>query len=180
MFKGANKTEVRRGDLESRDRFAAAPPGISLTTDNTRWPWGNPHQEVDVDVILDQATRRIDEDEVFRDELFKLLFAGISVEHLVEAWLINGFENGKFSLDAGLLAKGPLAMYVAYMAEINEVPYRMFEKENPADDERMDNEDFLRVLKTNNPKMFAEFRESINKTTRMAEDMLLGESREES
>lgn len=180
MFKGNDKTEVRRGDLESRDRFAAAPPGISLTTDNTRWPWGNAPQEVDVDVILDEATGRIEEDEVFRDELFKLLFAGVSVEHLVEAWVIDGFENGKFSLDAGLLAKGPLALYIAYQAEINEIPYRMFEKENPANEGRMDNEDFLRVLKTNNPSMFAELRESINKTTRMAEDMLTGESEKES
>ena len=170
MFKGSNKTDVRRGGLESRDRFAGAPPGISLTTDNTRWPWGNPPQEVDVDVILDEATGRIENDEIFRDELFKLLFAGISIEHIVESWVINGFENGKFSLDAGLLAKGPLAIYIAYMAEIYDVPYRMFERDDPESDQRMDNADFLRVLKTNNPEMFSKLREGLNETTRMAQD----------
>ena len=111
MFRGSDKQDVSRGAIESRDPFAAAPPGISLTTDNQNWPWGNPPEEVDVDIILENATAKIDEDEIFREEMFKLLVAGISIEHMVEAWLMNGFETGKFSLDAGLLAKGPLAVH---------------------------------------------------------------------
>ncbi len=170
MFQGANKSEFRRGSLESRDRFAAAPPGISLTTDNQKWPWGNPPQEVDVDVILEQATARIDDDEIFKDELYKLLTAGISIEHIVEAWVSDGFEEGKFSLDAGLLAKGPLAMYIAYVAEQDGVPYRMFERDDVNEDRRMDNADYLRVLKTNNPNMFAVMKENLNKTIRTGFD----------
>lgn len=166
MFRGSDKQDVSRGAIESRDPFAAAPPGISLTTDNQNWPWGNPPEEVDVDVILENATAKIDEDEVFRGEMFKLLIAGISVEHMVEAWLMNGFETGKFSLDAGLLAKGPLAVYIAYTAEQNNVPYRMFEQEDPTADSRMDNVEYLRLLKTNNPKMFSAMREELNRTIR--------------
>lgn len=166
MFRGSDKQDVSRGAIESRDPFAAAPPGISLTIDNQNWPWGNPPEEVDVDVILENATAKIDEDEVFRGEMFKLLVAGISVEHMVEAWLMNGFETGKFSLDAGLLAKGPLAVYIAYTAEQNNVPYRMFEQEDPTADSRMDNVEYLRLLKTNNPKMFSAMREELNKTIR--------------
>lgn len=172
MFQGADKTEFRRGNLESRDRFAAAPPGISLTTDNEKWPWGNPPQEVDVDVILEQATGRIEDDDIFRDELFKILAAGISVEHIVEAWVIDGFEEGKFSLDAGLLAKAPLAMYIAYIAEENDVPYRMFEREDINEDRRMDNRDYLNVMKTNNPNMFAVLKENMNKLVRTGLDAL--------
>lgn len=170
MFQGADKSDFRRGNLESRDRFAAAPPGISLTTDNQRWPWGNPPQEVDVDVILEQATGRIEDDDVFRDELFKILAAGVSIEHIVEAWLIDGFDEGKFSLDAGLLAKGPLGMYIAYMAEQNDVPYRMFERDDINEDRRMDNADYLRLLKTNNPNMFATLKENMNKLVRTGID----------
>lgn len=166
MFRGSDKQDVSRGAIESRDPFAAAPPGISLTTDNQNWPWGNPPEEVDVDIILENATAKIDEDEIFREEMFKLLVAGISVEHMVEAWLMNGFETGKFSLDAGLLAKGPLAVYIAYTAEQNNVPYRMFEQEDPTADSRMDNVEYLRLLKANNPKMFSAMREELNKTIR--------------
>jgi hypothetical protein len=166
MFRGSDKQDVSRGAIESRDPFAAAPPGISLTTDNQNWPWGNPPEEVDVDIILENATAKIDEDEIFREEMFKLLVAGISVEHMVEAWLMNGFETGKFSLDAGLLAKGPLAVYIAYTAEQNNVPYRMFEQEDPTAESRMDNIEYLRLLKANNPKMFSAMREELNKTIR--------------
>ena len=29
------------------DRFAIAPPGFSLTQDNSRWPWGKPAKFAD-------------------------------------------------------------------------------------------------------------------------------------
>lgn len=166
MIKGPDKREINRGAIESRDPFAAAPPGISLTVENQNWPWGNPPQEVDVDIILEEATHKLDTDDVFRDEMFKLLVAGVSVEHIVEAWVMNGFETGKFTLDAGLLAKGPLAVYVAYTAEQYDVPYRMFEQEDPTAGDRMDNKEYLRLLKSNNPKMFNSIREELNKRIR--------------
>ena len=166
MIKGPDKREINRGAIESRDPFAAAPPGISLTVENQNWPWGNPPQEVDVDIILEEATHKLDTDDVFRDEMFKLLVAGVSVEHIVEAWVMNGFETGKFTLDAGLLAKGPLAVYVAYTAEQYDVPYRMFEQEDPTAGDRMDNKEYLRLLKSNNPRMFNSIREELNKRVR--------------
>ena len=170
MFQGPNKKEVTRGSIEARDPFAAAPPGISLTSENQHWPWGNPPKDVDVDSILDTATAKIDTDDIFRDEMFKLLIAGISVEHMVEAWVMNGFETGEFTLDAGLLAKGPLAVYIAYTAEQHGVPYRMFEQDDPTAEDRMDNKEYLRLLKTNNPKMFSTIREELNKTIRQGYD----------
>lgn len=166
MIKGPDKREINRGAIESRDPFAAAPPGISLTVENQNWPWGNPPQEVDVDIILEDATHKLDTDDVFRDEMFKLLVAGVSVEHIVEAWVMNGFETGKFTLDAGLLAKGPLSVYIAYTAEQYDVPYRMFEQEDPTAGDRMDNKEYLRLLKSNNPKMFNSIREELNKRIR--------------
>ena len=166
MFREAPTNKMLAGGPLSLAIRSACSSGISLTTDNQNWPWGNPPEEVDVDIILENATAKIDEDEIFREEMFKLLVAGISVEHMVEAWLMNGFETGKFSLDAGLLAKGPLAVYIAYTAEQNNVPYRMFEQEDPTADSRMDNIEYLRLLKTNNPKMFSAMQEELNKTIR--------------
>ena len=166
MFQGTNKKDVRRGSPEAIDQFSAAPPGISLTSDNSKWPWGNPPDEVDVDVIVENAARKLQDDEVFQDEMFKLLLAGVSIEHIVETWVIDGFENGRFSLDAGLLAKGPLGIFIAYMADKNDVPYRMFEKENPQDERRMDDETYFRLMKTNNPAMFSVMREQLNRKIR--------------
>ena len=98
--------------------------------------------------------------------MFKLLIAGISIEHMVEAWVMSGFESGNFTLDVGLIAKGPLAVYVAYLAEQEEIPYRMFEQDDPTADERLDDVEYLQLLKTNNPRMFAAMREELNKTLR--------------
>ena len=170
MFQGSSKKDIARGSIEARDPFSAAPPGISLTSENQHWPWGNPPKEVDVDVILETATAKIDNDDIFRDEMFKLLVAGISIEHMVEAWVMNSFETGEFTLDAGLLAKGPLAVYIAYTAEQYGVPYRMFEQDDPTAEDRMDNKEYLRLLKTNNPKMFSTIREELNKTIRQGYD----------
>jgi hypothetical protein len=166
-MKGENKIDVKKGSIGAADPFLAAPPGISLTSDNTKWPWGQPPQDVDVNVILEKATDRLDNDPVFLDEMFKLLVAGISVEHIVETWLIDGFEGGKFSLDAGLLAKSPLAVYIAYLAEENGVPYKMFERQNPMADERMDDSEYFDLLKQNNPRLFSQLRENLNETVRM-------------
>lgn len=165
-MKGENKTDIQRGSLEAADPFSAAPPGISLTSDNKKWPWGQPAQDVDVNVILEKATDKLDNDPLFLDEMFKLLVAGISIEHIVEAWVIDGFESGKFSLDAGMLAKSPLAIYIAYLAEEAGVPYKMFEKDDPMEGERMDDEDYLRLLKQNNPPMFASLNEKLNEVVR--------------
>lgn len=169
-MKGADKQTLKRGSIESDDPFRAAPPGISLTSDNSKWPWGNPPEEVDVKVILEQATGRLDDDPIFRDEMFKLLVAGISVESIVETWVINNFESGKFSLDAGLLAKGPLAMYIGYLAEENGVPYKMFERDDPLDGQRMNDTDYFNLLKQNNPNLFSQLREKVNEAVRMGID----------
>ena len=166
MFVGQKPAEPRRGDVETRDPFASAPPGISLTVENEHWPWGNPPRHVDVDEVLEEATGKLDTDEVFRGEMFKLLIAGISIEHIVEAWVMSGFESGKFTLDVGLIAKGPLAVYVAYLADQEGIPYRMFEQDDPTADERLDDVEYLQLLKTNNPRMFAAMREELNKTLR--------------
>ena len=165
MFQGEGK-QFRRGAIENRDRFGRSVTGISLTTDNTKWPWGNPPDDVDVNTVLDRAAGRLEEDPVFRQEMLKLMLAGVSIEHIVETWVIDNFENGRFSLDVGLLAKGPLGVYLAYVAEQEGVPYRMFERDDPEADRRIDDETYFELMKTNNPAMFQKIREAANKVVR--------------
>ena len=166
MFQGLDKQNIRKGAIENRDRFAAAPPGISLTSDNSKWPWGNPPEEVDPDTVLETATAKLDNDPMFKDEMMKLLLAGVSVEHIVETWLIDGFENGRFSLDAGLLAKGQVGVYIAYLADKERIPYRMFEKDHPTSGDRLDDVSYFELMRTNNPAMFSKIREGVNLVVR--------------
>jgi len=159
--------EVRpqAGTIEAKDSFAAAPPGHSLTIDNERWPWGKPQEQVDPQVVLDRAVDSLDVPAV-REEMMKLLIVGASVEALVEGYLFQAFQEGGFSPDVGLLIKGPLALYIASVAEDENIPFRMFENEDALTQGEMDDKTFFRMMRQNNPAMFAYVSETINEGIR--------------
>ena len=148
------------------DMFAGAPAGLSLTEDNSKYPWGNPPRESDPDKALTIMLDRLD-DPTTKENMSKLLLAGMSIEVLIESMIFKGFESGEFSLDTGLLIKGPLTMYMADIAEQNEVPYRLLEDEKALERGDIDDETILRVMKKNNPNMFEFLNEQINQVIRM-------------
>lgn len=143
------------------DPFSAAPPGHSLTEDNSKWPWGRPPETVDPDEALDRAIENIMQPKK-KQEMFKLLMVGVSVEVIVEGILFQGFRDGRFNPDVGLLIKGPLGIIIADLAEEENIPYRLFENENTLEEGEMDDETFFRMMKDNNPQMFEYIRENVN------------------
>tara|TARA_B100000287_G_scaffold214602_1_gene202521 strand:- start:7462 stop:8013 length:552 start_codon:yes stop_codon:yes gene_type:complete len=154
-----------QGSIEAKDPFAAVPAGYSLTIDNERWPWGQPPQKVDPSEVLEDAidslnTRRT------KQEMMKLLIVGASVESLVEGYILQGFHEGRFNPDVGLLIKGPLAMYIANMAEEEGVPYRFFENDDALTEGEMDDDTFFNMMRDNNPAMFEYVSETINEGIR--------------
>jgi hypothetical protein len=153
------------GSIEAKDPFAAAPPGHSLTQDNSRWPWGQPQRDVDPEAVLKKAVNSLDVPHV-RDEMMKLLMVGASVEALVEGYLFQAFQEGGFSPDVGLLIKGPLALYIASIAEDQNIPYRLFENEDALTEDEMDDQTFFSMMRDNNPSMFAYVSETINEGIR--------------
>ena len=159
--------EVRpqAGTIEAKDSFAMAPPGHSLTIDNERWPWGKPQEQVDPQTVLDRAVDSLDVPAV-REEMMKLLMVGASVEALVEGYIFQAFQEGGFSPDVGLLIKGPLALYIASVAEDENIPFRMFENEDALTRGEMDDKTFFRMMRQNNPAMFAYVSETINEGIR--------------
>ena len=98
--------------------------------------------------------------------MLKILMTGASVEALVEGYLFEQFQKGEFMPDVGLLIKGPLAMYLANMAEEEGVLYRFFENNDEFDKGTMDDETFFRMMKRNNPSMFSFIKEEINRGIR--------------
>tara|TARA_Y100000114_G_scaffold157080_1_gene186973 strand:+ start:1262 stop:1798 length:537 start_codon:yes stop_codon:yes gene_type:complete len=153
------------GSVEAKDDFAPAPPGHSLTEDNSRWAWGKPQQVIDPEIALEQAINSIKEPKV-QLEMVKLLLTGASVEMMVEGYLLQAFHEGRFGPDVGLLIKAPLAFYIASIAEEENIPYRFFENDDALEKGTMDDETFLEMMKRNNPSMFNYIREEINKGIR--------------
>ena len=153
------------GTIEAKDEFAVAPPGHSLTQDNTRWAWGNPPVDVDPEVVLDKAISSL-KNKRTKDEMLKLLLGGVSIETMVEGYILQGFHDGRFTPDVGLLIKPALAVVMAGMAEEENIPYRMFENRDAEQEGKMSDESFFRMIKTNNPRMFEFIKENINESIR--------------
>lgn len=147
------------------DPFSAPPAGHSLTEDNTKWPWGNPPQIVDPNQALDNLVDKFEKPKQ-KQELFKLLMIGVSVEVIVEGAIFQGFTEGLFTPDVGLLIKGPLGIIIADMAEEEDIPYRLFENDDVFEEREMDDKTFVTLMKENNPKMFEFMRESLNMSIR--------------
>ena len=160
-----------KGSIEATDPFSKAPPGYSLTVDNGNLPFGRPPEEVDPEKVLEKAISFVEES-LNKDRLRKLLIAGISVETLVEGFIMGGFQEGKFSLDAGLLVKSPLAFYIANMAEEETLPYKLFENDDALDEAGMSDKDFLKLMKANNPTMFSKLEEVVNADIRSGSSKL--------
>jgi heat shock protein HspQ len=159
-----------RGTIEAKDPFSMAPPGYGLTSDNERWPWGKPQEEANPEVVLSKAVDSLEVPHV-REEMMKLLMVGASVESLVEGYIFQAFQEGGFSPDVGLLIMGPLGLYIASVAEEENVPYRLFENENALTEDEMDDTTFFSMMRNNNPAMFAYVSEKINESYRRGDDV---------
>jgi len=157
--------EAPVGSIEAKDPFAVAPPGHSLTEDNSKWAWGKPPQIVDPEQALEGAIASLQRPKV-RDEMFKLLYTGVSVEVMVEGYVLQAFHDGKFMPDVGMLIRPPLGMYIAHMAEEAGIPYRLFENEDAGTEGQMDDKTFFTMMKDNNPRMFEFIRENVNESIR--------------
>lgn len=153
------------GSIEAKDTLATAPAGYGLTVENERWPWGQPPREVNPESALRAAIDSLEIRQT-REEMLKLLMVGASVEALVEGYIFQAFQEGRFMPDVGLLIKGPLAMYIANMAEENNVPYRFFENDDAMTEEEMDDDTFFTMMKENNPAMFAYVADTLNEGIR--------------
>ena len=157
--------EAPVGSIEAKDPFAVAPPGHSLTQDNSKWAWGKPPQITDPEQALEVAIASLQRPKV-RDEMFKLLYTGVSVEVMVEGYVLQAFHDGKFMPYVGLLIQPPLGMYIAHMAEEAGIPYRLFENEDAGTEGQMDDKTFFTMMKDNNPRMFEFIRENVNESIR--------------
>lgn len=161
---------IEQGSIEAKDPFAVAPPGHSLTEDNSKWAWGKPPQIVDPEIALEQAINSLKNGKT-QLEMVKLLMVGASVEMLVEGYLFQAFQEGRFTPDVGLLIKAPLSFYIASIAEQGNIPYRFFENSDALEQGTMDDETFMQMMKDNNPKMFDYIRESVNEGIRSGKNL---------
>jgi hypothetical protein len=153
----------------ARDKITplAAPPGHSLTDEPGRWPWERPPVYADPDDAIDYITQKLQDDNT-REDLLKMMLAGITVEELVNQVSFKGFMGGYYNPDVAELIKPAIGVFLFSMALEEGFEPVMFRE--PPEEGQVDDVGFFRIMKQRNPEMYLKMNEEINRQQRMQVD----------
>ena len=147
----------------------AVPPGNSLTDAPGKWPWERPARFSNPDDVIDYTVDSISNGPV-RDDMIKMMLAGITVEELVEQITFKGFMAGAFTPDVAELIKPAIGIFLADMAIQEGFEPQMFVDEGPIEGSVSD-EAFFKIMKEKNPELFRTMLEETNRMQRQFDDM---------
>jgi len=147
----------------------AVPPGNSLTDAPGKWPWERPARFSNPDDVIDYTVDSISNGPV-RDDMIKMMLAGITVEELVEQITFKGFMAGAFTPDVAELVKPAIGIFLADMAIQEGFEPQMFVDEGPIEGNVSD-EAFFKIMKEKNPELFRTMLEETNRMQRQFDDM---------
>ena len=143
----------------------SAPPGIGMTQDKGKWQWEQPPLISNPDQAVDAV---IEQFELAKENIVKLMVAGISIEEIVSMTVFNGFMEGKFNPDIAELIKPALSLYLMKLADDVDAPFKLYAEDQPTNE--IDDEELFQVMQQRNPEMFNKMLENANKTIRMGKD----------
>jgi len=139
--------------VEALDRFNRPPPGHSLTGPQGKWAWDKPPRFADPEEVIDFI---IDQLEVptTENDMLSLMFAGVSIEEIVDSIGMGGFATGHFTPDVAELIKAPIAMYLAGIAVENDIQPKMFNTQDgmPREDANVDEAQMLNIMQDRSPE----------------------------
>ena len=136
-----------------------------MTQDKGKWQWEQPPLISDPDQAVDSV---IEQFELAKENIIKLMIAGISIEEIVSTTVFNGFMEGKFNPDIAELIKPALSLYLMKLADDVDAPFKLYAEDQPTNE--IDDEELFQVMQQRNPEMFNKMLENANKTIRMGKD----------
>ena len=147
---------VQQGNLPVDQRFNRPPAGWTLTEPKGKWGWEKPPKNAVPAQAVDQIIAKIEQSEATYEQFAKLMFAGVTIEEIVDTIAIGGFMQGEFTPDVAEIIKAPLAIYLLGMAAENDIPVKMFNTAsgNPIEESGMDNVQLESLMKENNPSLY--------------------------
>ena len=150
--------------MEQRDKLDVPIPGQSFTDEPGKWAWERPARyNTEEDCFL-HVVDQIEKDEQSRDEMLKLMMAGIPLEQIVNTISFGGFTEGQWSVDLAELIKFPVLMHLANMAVEENIPVKVFSDntvKRKEQGEGMDSDTLLTLMRQNNPEAFNRAEEGI-------------------
>ena len=141
---------------------SSAPPGIGMTQPKGQWKWEQPPAITDPNQAIDSI---IDQFDQTKDNIVKLMVAGVSVEEIVTTVTFNAFMEGQVNPDVAELIKPALTLYLMKLADDVDAPFKLYAEEQPTND--IEDEELFQVMKQRNPEMFNNMRENLNQRKRM-------------
>jgi hypothetical protein len=152
----------------------AAPPGHSLTDEPGKWAWERPPQYANPDEAVDFLLDKLEEP-ARREDLMRMMIAGITIQELVAQIAFKGFMKGYYTPDVAELIKPSIAIYL-YREALEEgfEPRLMVDpdEENGVTKGEVDDESFFTIMKERNPQLFEAMNEMINYEERMEVETL--------
>lgn len=154
-----------------RDKITplSGPPGHSLTDTPKKWSWEKPAVYSDpneaVDFIIDGLEKRSK-----KNDMIKLMLAGISIEEIVTQIGFKGFMEGYYTPDVAELIKPPLSIYLLGVAD--DAGFKPIFYAGDSEGQRPDSvsdDTFFGIMKQRNPELFGAMVEQANEEERMAE-----------
>ena len=153
----------------------SAPPGHSLTGEQGKWAWEQPPRFSDPNDAIDFITNKL-EQTIPKEDMLKMMTAGITVEEIVNQIGFKGFMEGSFTPDVAELIKPALAMFLMKMSiDQGFVPQLFIEQEQEPE---VSDERFLSIMQERNPEMFQAVEEKVNEGVALEEQAAINEARE--
>ena len=150
--------------MQDKITALAVPPGNSLTDAPGKWAWEQPARFPDPDDAIDFAINTIANGPA-REDMIKMMMAGITVQELVDQISFKGFMAGAFTPDTAELIKPALGIFLADMAIQEGFEPQMFVDEEEPSSEFSDKA-FFTVMKNRNPELFSAMVEELNEMQR--------------
>lgn len=104
--------------------FAGPIPGASLTTELGNRPWENPPKETNLDTIINNYLRRLQNDEIITPLLDAIRY-GTSITTIVEAVIETAVMEGEHTIDVGILASPVIVEYLKQASEVAKIDYKL-------------------------------------------------------
>jgi hypothetical protein len=147
--------QATRKGISPMKRFDRSPPGYAMSQPQQKWPWEKPPKFSRPDEAVDFIIGNISKEDT-TDHYLEILFAGISIEEIVNGLVSVGFSQGLFSPDVAEIIKAPLSFYFMGLANKHEIPAKVFKTKDgkPPRSKQNDQSSLLDIMRVRNPDAY--------------------------
>ena len=154
------KTTPARGTIEAMDPYDHPIPGQSLTEEPGKYAFERPPEIVDVDDAIAYVIDKIEQSSGGKEDLQKQMMAGMPIESIVNTISLAGFSEGIWTPDIAETMKLPMSAYFMMMAQEENIPAIMFNRD-PSEDRGMNDRTIMANMQEGNPEAFAHLQDQM-------------------